>query len=212
MRGYCSSGESAPSISNPLISACPTSNCRYCEGARRRLDSQVHRLKCHHLPFMLRACANNMESVPRVDQSVQKGMWRHGKHRLFKLRHRYATMNHSQGPAGRRRRAIGVLTGIFSKSLRYILIKTIQNLSRVRTQPLGIHLRRELKQDMPDLDALGEFIDRHTHLFVLTGAGCSTGSGIPDYRDGDGQWKRSPPIDSPTAPNPGWSFIGPVWP
>lgn len=48
---------------------------------------------------------------------------------------------------------------------------------------------------MSDLAALGAFIDRHTHLFVLTGAGCSTGSGIPDYRDDDGQWKRSPPID-----------------
>jgi len=48
---------------------------------------------------------------------------------------------------------------------------------------------------MSDLHALGEFIDGHRHLFVLTGAGCSTGSGIPDYRDADGQWKRSPPID-----------------
>jgi len=28
-------------------------------------------------------------------------------------------------------------------------------------------------------------------VFVLTGAGCSTGSGIPDYRGADGQWKRS---------------------
>jgi NAD-dependent SIR2 family protein deacetylase len=26
-------------------------------------------------------------------------------------------------------------------------------------------------------------------LFVLTGAGCSTESGIPDYRDAEGQWK-----------------------
>lgn len=31
-------------------------------------------------------------------------------------------------------------------------------------------------------------------MFVLTGAGCSTASGIPDYRDGDGRWKRSQPI------------------
>jgi NAD-dependent SIR2 family protein deacetylase len=31
-------------------------------------------------------------------------------------------------------------------------------------------------------------------LFVLSGAGVSTDSGIPGYRDDDGQWKRSAPI------------------
>jgi NAD-dependent SIR2 family protein deacetylase len=44
------------------------------------------------------------------------------------------------------------------------------------------------------LDRLLEFVDRHPRLFVLTGAGCSTESGIPDYRDDDGEWKRRPPI------------------
>jgi len=43
-------------------------------------------------------------------------------------------------------------------------------------------------------NALREFIDRHERLFVLTGAGCSTGSGIPDYRDADGEWKRGQPV------------------
>jgi NAD-dependent SIR2 family protein deacetylase len=41
---------------------------------------------------------------------------------------------------------------------------------------------------------LRDFIDRHERLFVLTGAGCSTGSGIPDYRDDDGEWKRAQPV------------------
>jgi NAD-dependent SIR2 family protein deacetylase len=41
---------------------------------------------------------------------------------------------------------------------------------------------------------LQDFVDRHERLFVLTGAGCSVNSGIPDYRDADGQWKRSPPV------------------
>jgi NAD-dependent SIR2 family protein deacetylase len=35
---------------------------------------------------------------------------------------------------------------------------------------------------------------RHRRLFVLTGAGCSTDSGIPDYRDLEGGWKRPPPM------------------
>jgi NAD-dependent SIR2 family protein deacetylase len=41
---------------------------------------------------------------------------------------------------------------------------------------------------------LRDFIERHPRLFVLTGAGCSTASGIPDYRDADGEWKRGRPV------------------
>jgi NAD-dependent SIR2 family protein deacetylase len=47
---------------------------------------------------------------------------------------------------------------------------------------------------MTEYSSLQEFIDRHRRLFVLTGAGCSTRSGIPDYRDAEGQWKRARPV------------------
>jgi NAD-dependent SIR2 family protein deacetylase len=44
------------------------------------------------------------------------------------------------------------------------------------------------------MQALREFIEAHPKLFVLTGAGCSTDSGIPDYRDEKGEWKRAQPV------------------
>jgi NAD-dependent SIR2 family protein deacetylase len=42
--------------------------------------------------------------------------------------------------------------------------------------------------------SLGSWLRERRHLFVLTGAGCSTASGIPDYRSSDGSWKRRPPV------------------
>jgi NAD-dependent SIR2 family protein deacetylase len=47
---------------------------------------------------------------------------------------------------------------------------------------------------MTERQNLQDFVERHPRLFVLTGAGCSTSSGIPDYRDAEGQWKRPPPV------------------
>jgi NAD-dependent SIR2 family protein deacetylase len=44
------------------------------------------------------------------------------------------------------------------------------------------------------LEPLARFLDRHPRLLVLTGAGCSTPSGIPDYRDAAGTWKQRPPM------------------
>ena len=51
-------------------------------------------------------------------------------------------------------------------------------------------------QDAPagDVARLTDFIDRHHRLLVLTGAGLSTASGIPAYRDAQGQWLRRDPI------------------
>ena len=44
------------------------------------------------------------------------------------------------------------------------------------------------------IQELAAFAVRHRPLFVLTGAGCSTASGIPDYRDREGRWKHSQPV------------------
>lgn len=44
------------------------------------------------------------------------------------------------------------------------------------------------------MQALTSFVREHPRLFVLTGAGVSTHSGIPGYRDADGCWRRKPPI------------------
>lgn len=43
-------------------------------------------------------------------------------------------------------------------------------------------------------EPLRRWVARHRRVFALTGAGCSTGSGIPDYRDEQGEWKRRPPV------------------
>ena len=58
----------------------------------------------------------------------------------------------------------------------------------------------------------------HHRLFVLTGAGCSTGSGIPDYRTPEGHWKPAPPVQhqdflrSETARQRYWARSMAGWP
>jgi NAD-dependent SIR2 family protein deacetylase len=48
-----------------------------------------------------------------------------------------------------------------------------------------------------DLAALDGFLHRHRKVLVLTGAGLSTASGIPDYRDQDGVRRGRNPIQGP---------------
>jgi NAD-dependent SIR2 family protein deacetylase len=70
--------------------------------------------------------------------------------------------------------------------------------------------------EAPDLGALAAVLEASAPFAVLTGAGCSTESGIPDYRDRDGRWRNRPPIsyaafmESPDARRRYWarSFVG----
>jgi NAD-dependent SIR2 family protein deacetylase len=66
--------------------------------------------------------------------------------------------------------------------------------------------------------ALQAFLEGHRRLFVLTGAGCSTPSGIPAYRDRDGQWTHRRPmsfaefVGSPAARRRYWEGSLRGWP
>lgn len=51
-----------------------------------------------------------------------------------------------------------------------------------------------VKPTVDEVASLADFAARYAPLFVITGAGCSTESGIFDYRGRDGQWKRKPPV------------------
>jgi NAD-dependent SIR2 family protein deacetylase len=45
-----------------------------------------------------------------------------------------------------------------------------------------------------DAARLSDFLERHPRLVALTGAGCSTSSGIPAYRDREGAWAHRRPM------------------
>lgn len=54
--------------------------------------------------------------------------------------------------------------------------------------------RADVCRDERDLGALVDLLSSRRRIFVLTGAGCSTESGIPDYRNADGEWKHRRPM------------------
>jgi NAD-dependent SIR2 family protein deacetylase len=45
-----------------------------------------------------------------------------------------------------------------------------------------------------EMNILGEFISENESIVILSGAGVSTASGIPDYRDQNGDWKHTKPM------------------
>src|SRR2546426_10113085 len=72
-------------------------------------------------------------------------------------------------------------------------------ISRSLVEQAGRHQRNTMHSHLrlPDECAAADlcaFVQRYPRLFVLSGAGVSTDSGIPGYRDAEGRWKRTPPI------------------
>jgi NAD-dependent SIR2 family protein deacetylase len=59
---------------------------------------------------------------------------------------------------------------------------------------LSAHEIPESSAENDAIPALRAWLNMHKRIVVLTGAGISTASGIPDYRGPDGVWKRSAPI------------------
>lgn len=51
-----------------------------------------------------------------------------------------------------------------------------------------------MKTEQEIIQSLSDFLRKAEKLFVFTGAGISTDSGIPDFRGPDGVWKRRQPV------------------
>ncbi len=59
------------------------------------------------------------------------------------------------------------------------------------------------------IDLAAKWIAESERLVVFTGAGCSTGSGLPDYRGPDGVWTRRDKGLPPPKPKVAWDQVKP---
>jgi len=70
---------------------------------------------------------------------------------------------------------------------------------------------------LSDYEAVAKLLKNSGHAVVLTGAGISTESGIPDYRGPQGLWRKYDPIKYvsrstfETDPKTFWEFNLPMW-
>ena len=79
------------------------------------------------------------------------------------------------------------------QSCRDGIVSTTRLIESPRAPTWARHASRRF-ETTEAADILREWLDAHRRIFVLTGAGISTPSGIPDYRGPDGLWKRNAPI------------------
>tara|TARA_R100001143_G_scaffold20663_1_gene22044 strand:- start:1934 stop:2860 length:927 start_codon:yes stop_codon:yes gene_type:complete len=54
--------------------------------------------------------------------------------------------------------------------------------------------RLSVSESESEAERLAQFLRANAPVTILTGAGISTASGIPDYRDENGNWKRKQPV------------------
>ncbi len=63
------------------------------------------------------------------------------------------------------------------------------------SESLSCHTTAIRAPEPPEgLERLAALLQQSRRTLVITGAGCSTGVGIPDYRDRHGRWKRAQPM------------------